>query len=158
MFANQATLDSHTDFNLCASSVLDCINSNIDSVTTIKRITTFPSQKPWKNQEVRLLLKVRDSAFRSGIAHLGHQKGQAQRQAKNQGTLQEQLACGKASRPSKTINEPPPPLHPATPPYLISSTTSMDTLTGTTRRWPSNLCSLPTTSPSHSLPPTCIPH
>ena len=42
------------------------INTNVNSVTTLKRITTFPNQKPWMNREVRLLLKARDIAFRSG--------------------------------------------------------------------------------------------
>ena len=49
-------------------SVLDYINTTIDSVTTEKQITTYPNQKPWMNREVRLLLKARDSAFRSGDA------------------------------------------------------------------------------------------
>ena len=53
MFAS-LTLDSHTDTDFYASSVLDCIDSNIDSVTTLKRITTFPNQKPWMNKEVQL--------------------------------------------------------------------------------------------------------
>ena len=66
VFATQATLDSHTDINAYASSVLDFINTNINSVTTLKQITTFPNQKPWMNREVRLLLKARDIAFRSG--------------------------------------------------------------------------------------------
>ena len=57
----------HTDIDSYASSVLD-FNTNIDSVTTLKRITTFPNQKPWMNKEVRLLLKARDTAFRSGDA------------------------------------------------------------------------------------------
>ena len=65
VFATQATLDSHTDIDSYASYVLD-FNTNIDSVTTLKRITTFPNQKPWMNKEVRLLLKARDTAFRSG--------------------------------------------------------------------------------------------
>ena len=51
-----------------SSSVLDFINININSVTTLKRITTFPNQKPWMNREVRVLLKARDTAFRSGDA------------------------------------------------------------------------------------------
>ena len=58
--------DSHTDIETYASSILDyiCINN----VTSHKRIKTFPSQKPWMNREVRLLLKARDAAFRSGDA------------------------------------------------------------------------------------------
>ena len=68
VFATQATLDSHTDIDTYASSVLDFINTNINSVTTLKQITTFPNQKPWMNREVRLLLKAGDTAFRSGDA------------------------------------------------------------------------------------------
>uniref|UniRef100_A0A3B4TE14 Reverse transcriptase domain-containing protein n=1 Tax=Seriola dumerili TaxID=41447 RepID=A0A3B4TE14_SERDU len=68
VFATQATLDSHTDIDTYASSVLDYINTSINSVTTSKRITTFPNQKPWMNREVRLLLRARDAAFRSGDA------------------------------------------------------------------------------------------
>ncbi|KAJ8401415.1 hypothetical protein AAFF_G00386460 [Aldrovandia affinis] len=54
LFATQATTDSHINIHSYTSSVLDHISSNIDSVTTIKRITTFPNQKPWMNREVRL--------------------------------------------------------------------------------------------------------
>ena len=68
MFVTQATLDSHTDIDSYASSILDFINTNIDSVTTLKQITTFPNQKPWMNKEVCILLKARDTAFRSGDA------------------------------------------------------------------------------------------
>ncbi|KAI3356656.1 hypothetical protein L3Q82_003290 [Scortum barcoo] len=35
---------------------------------TERQITTYPNQKPWMNKEVRLLLKARNSAFRSGDA------------------------------------------------------------------------------------------
>ena len=48
----------------------------------------------------------------------------------------------------QAVNQPPPPLHPATPPYLMSSTTAMAALTGTTR-----LCSLQTINPWRSV--TC---
>ncbi len=46
------------------TSVLDYINTTIDSVTTEKQITTYPNQKPWMNKEVWLLLKARNTAFR----------------------------------------------------------------------------------------------
>ncbi|KAI4905911.1 hypothetical protein NFI96_012457 [Prochilodus magdalenae] len=49
-----------------ASAVLDHISTTIDSVTTQKQITMYPNQKPWMNREVRLLLKARNTAFRSG--------------------------------------------------------------------------------------------
>ena len=65
-FSARATVDSTTDIDLFTSSVVDYINSNIDDVTTHKLITTYPNQKPWMNREVRLLLKARDTAFRSG--------------------------------------------------------------------------------------------
>ena len=42
------------DIDLYASSVLDCINSNINSVITLKRITTFPNQKPPPSDQVML--------------------------------------------------------------------------------------------------------
>ncbi|XP_073780295.1 uncharacterized protein [Danio rerio] len=68
MFASQATHGSHTDIDSYTSSVLEYINTTIDSVTTQKQITTYPNQKPWMNKEVRLLLKARNTAFRSGDA------------------------------------------------------------------------------------------
>ncbi|KAK1802693.1 hypothetical protein P4O66_021191 [Electrophorus voltai] len=37
-----------------------------DDVTVSKTITTRPNQKPWMTAEVRMLLKTRDSAFRTG--------------------------------------------------------------------------------------------
>lgn len=68
MFASQAACGSHTDIDIYTSSVLDYINTTIDSVTTEKQITTYPNQKPWMNKEVRLLLKARNTAFRSDDA------------------------------------------------------------------------------------------
>ncbi|KAF0024620.1 hypothetical protein F2P81_023422 [Scophthalmus maximus] len=68
MFASQATCGSHTDIDTYTSSVLDYINTTVGSVTTWKQITTYPNQKPWMNKEVRLLLKARNIAFRSGDA------------------------------------------------------------------------------------------
>ncbi|RXN06485.1 Asc-type amino acid transporter 1 [Labeo rohita] len=66
MFATQATCGSHTNIDSYTSSVLDHINTTIDSVTTQKQITIYPNQKPWMNKEVRILLKARNTAFRSG--------------------------------------------------------------------------------------------
>ncbi|KAK3530672.1 hypothetical protein QTP86_031659, partial [Hemibagrus guttatus] len=65
MFTSEATCGTHTDINTYTSSVLDYINTTIDSVTTEKQITTYPNQKPWMNKEVRLLLEARNAAFRS---------------------------------------------------------------------------------------------
>ncbi|TKS65503.1 RNA-directed DNA polymerase from mobile element jockey [Collichthys lucidus] len=67
-FASQATCGSHLDIDNYASSVMDYITTIIDDVTTEKQITTYPNQKPWMNKEVRLLLKARNAAFRSGDA------------------------------------------------------------------------------------------
>ncbi|KAI3372196.1 hypothetical protein L3Q82_007057 [Scortum barcoo] len=67
-FASQATLGSHTNIDSYSHSVLEYITTTIDSVTTERQITTYPNQKPWMNKEVRLLLKARNSAFRSGDA------------------------------------------------------------------------------------------
>ncbi len=55
---------SHADIDIYTTSVLDYINTTIDSVTTEKQITTYPNQKPWMNKEVQLLLKARNTAFR----------------------------------------------------------------------------------------------
>ncbi|KAK3562651.1 hypothetical protein QTP86_003395 [Hemibagrus guttatus] len=66
MFASEATCGTHTDINTYTSSVLDYINTTIDSVTMEKQITTYPNQKPWMNKEVQLLLKACNAAFRSG--------------------------------------------------------------------------------------------
>ncbi|KAK2868546.1 hypothetical protein Q7C36_000417 [Tachysurus vachellii] len=65
-FASQTTSDTHTDIDCYTSSVLDYINTTIDSVTTQKQIITYPNQKPWMNKEVRLLLKARTTSFRTG--------------------------------------------------------------------------------------------
>ncbi|KAI2647404.1 hypothetical protein H4Q32_025832 [Labeo rohita] len=51
MFATQATCGSHTNIDIYTSSVLDYINTTIDSITTQKRITTYPNQKLWMNKE-----------------------------------------------------------------------------------------------------------
>ncbi len=66
LFASRATLGSHTDVNTYTSSVLHHINRCVDKVTTHKVIKLYPNQKPWMNKEVRLLLKARDAAFKSG--------------------------------------------------------------------------------------------
>lgn len=65
MFATQATIHPHIDIESYASSVMDYISTTIDSVTTHKQITMYPNQKPWMNRDVRLLLKARNTAFRS---------------------------------------------------------------------------------------------
>ncbi|KAM3842180.1 zinc finger CCCH domain-containing protein 15-like [Diretmus argenteus] len=53
-----ATLTSDIDIDSYASFVLDYINTNIDGVTTLKRMITFHNQKPWMNS---------DTAFRSAF-------------------------------------------------------------------------------------------
>ncbi|KAK3526456.1 hypothetical protein QTP70_027728, partial [Hemibagrus guttatus] len=57
---------STLDINTFTSSVLDYINTTIDSVTMENQITTYLNQKPWMNKEVRLLLKAHNTTFRSG--------------------------------------------------------------------------------------------
>ena len=68
MFATQATQESHININAYTSAVVDYINTNTNSVTTLKQITTFPNQKPWMNRETCLLLKALDTSFGSGDA------------------------------------------------------------------------------------------
>ncbi|KAI4875417.1 hypothetical protein NFI96_032939, partial [Prochilodus magdalenae] len=65
-YAARATTDSHINIDIYTNSVLEHINNCVDRVTSHKTIITFPKQKPWMNREVRLLLKARDAAFRSG--------------------------------------------------------------------------------------------
>ncbi|KAI4886334.1 hypothetical protein NFI96_000178 [Prochilodus magdalenae] len=65
-YAAWATTDSHINIDIYTNSVLEHINNCVDKVTSHKTIITFPNQKPWMNREVRLLLKARDAAFRSG--------------------------------------------------------------------------------------------
>lgn len=48
------------------SSVLFYIKSCMDVVTITKQIRIFPNNKPWMNKDVRLQLKARNMAFRSG--------------------------------------------------------------------------------------------
>ncbi|TWW68281.1 hypothetical protein D4764_19G0000790 [Takifugu flavidus] len=64
----KASCGLHADIDNLTSSVLDHITTTIDSNATTKQITTYPNQKPWMNKEVRLLLRVRNTAFRSGDA------------------------------------------------------------------------------------------
>lgn len=49
MFATQATSDSYMDID--DVSVLDYINTTINSVTSLKHIIMYANQKAWKNQE-----------------------------------------------------------------------------------------------------------
>ncbi|KAI4874836.1 hypothetical protein NFI96_003053, partial [Prochilodus magdalenae] len=65
-YAARATTDSHINIDIYTNSVLEHINNCVDRVPSHKTILTFPNQKPWINREVRLLLKARDAAFRSG--------------------------------------------------------------------------------------------
>jgi hypothetical protein len=170
-FATQATIDSHTDIDIYASSVLKRMNSEINSVTTLKRITIFPNQKPWMNREVRLLLKARDIAFSSGDARAYSSsranlkrgikaarhcyKLRIEEHFKSNSDTRRMWQGIQAITDYKPANISP---HPVTPPFLMSLTTFMDALIGKTGRWPSRLCSLQTTSPSLSPPLTCVQH
>ncbi|KAF0045991.1 hypothetical protein F2P81_002520 [Scophthalmus maximus] len=60
------TTDSQTNIHTYTSSVLDYIKKCVEGVTTHKTVKLFSNQKPWMNKEVRLLLKARDTALRSG--------------------------------------------------------------------------------------------
>ncbi|XP_026109155.1 deleted in malignant brain tumors 1 protein-like [Carassius auratus] len=65
-FAAQATTNSRINIDNYTNSVLEHINTCVSRVTTPKKIKMFPNQKPWMNREVRLLLRARDAAFKSG--------------------------------------------------------------------------------------------
>lgn len=54
------SLDEYT------TTVMDYITFCVDSVTSWRQIRIFPNQKPWFTPEIRLLIKARDAAYRSG--------------------------------------------------------------------------------------------
>ncbi|KAK1801679.1 hypothetical protein P4O66_022318, partial [Electrophorus voltai] len=63
----EAASDSGTvNLEEYTASVTGYISKCIDDVTVSKTITTHPNQKPWMPAEVRMLLRTRDSAFRTG--------------------------------------------------------------------------------------------
>lgn len=47
-------------------TVLFYINSCVDSVTVHRNVKMFSNQRPWMNKEVQNLLRVRNTAFKSG--------------------------------------------------------------------------------------------
>lgn len=47
---------------------MDYISTTIDGVAAQKQITMYPNLRPWMNRDIRLLLKARNTAFRSGDA------------------------------------------------------------------------------------------
>ncbi len=58
-------LFDQSDLELYTSTVLSYINFCTDIVTLEKQIKVYPNQKPWFNNRVRELLRVRDAALRS---------------------------------------------------------------------------------------------
>ncbi|CAG5958704.1 unnamed protein product [Menidia menidia] len=56
----------HEDLEIFTDAVLSYIKYCIGNVTVEKSIWVFPNQKPWMTRQVRMLLRARDSAFRSG--------------------------------------------------------------------------------------------
>ncbi|CAG6018054.1 unnamed protein product [Menidia menidia] len=56
----------HEDLDIFTDAVLSYIKYCIGNVTVEKSIWVFPNQKPWMTRQVRMLLRARDSAFRSG--------------------------------------------------------------------------------------------
>lgn len=60
------TIFKDDNINTYTSSVLFYIKCCMDNFTTTKQIRVFHNNKPWMNREVRLLLKTRNTAFRSG--------------------------------------------------------------------------------------------
>ncbi|KAK1787328.1 hypothetical protein P4O66_002830 [Electrophorus voltai] len=66
MFKEAATDGGTVNLEEYTASVTGYISKCIDDVTVSKTITTHPNQKPWMTAEVRMLLRTRDSAFRTG--------------------------------------------------------------------------------------------
>ncbi|KAK1787332.1 hypothetical protein P4O66_002834 [Electrophorus voltai] len=65
-FKEAATDGGTVNLEEYTASVTGYISKCIDDVTVSKTITTRPNQKPWMTAEVRMLLRTRDSAFRTG--------------------------------------------------------------------------------------------
>ncbi|KAK1801367.1 hypothetical protein P4O66_023040, partial [Electrophorus voltai] len=65
-FKEAATDGGTVNLEEYTASVTGYISKCIDDVTVSKTITTHPNQKPWMPAEVRMLLRTRDSAFRTG--------------------------------------------------------------------------------------------
>lgn len=59
-------LFEHQELETFTGTVLDYIKFCIGNVTVDKNIRVFPNQKPWMTNQVRILLRARDAAFRSG--------------------------------------------------------------------------------------------
>uniref|UniRef100_A0A1A8GH13 Reverse transcriptase domain-containing protein n=1 Tax=Nothobranchius korthausae TaxID=1143690 RepID=A0A1A8GH13_9TELE len=66
MFREAAIYGNFTDLEEYTSSVTSYINKCIDDVTVSKTIISRPNQKPWITAEVRVHLRIRDSAFKAG--------------------------------------------------------------------------------------------
>ena len=130
------------------------------TVLTLKRITTFPKQKLWMKSS----LSTTESMWHHLQITANLKRGIKKAKRSHKLRIKEPFKsnsdpwCMWQGIQAITGYRPTPQLHPVTLLYIMSLTTSMATLTGTTRRWPSRLCSLQTTSPSHSLPLMCMQH
>ncbi|KAK0152182.1 hypothetical protein N1851_006413 [Merluccius polli] len=60
----------HQDLAAHTEAVLSYIKFYMGNVTVDKRIRIFPNQKPWMTSQVRMLLKDRNTTFRSGNTEL----------------------------------------------------------------------------------------
>lgn len=59
-------LFEHQELETFTGTVLDYIQFCIGNVTVDKNIRAFPNQKLWMTSQVRILLRARDTVFRSG--------------------------------------------------------------------------------------------
>lgn len=62
----QWDLFSHEDVNVYTFTVLSYVQYCVDNVTVNKQVRCYLNNKPWMNRDVKLLLRERDIAFRSG--------------------------------------------------------------------------------------------
>ncbi|XP_051717819.1 uncharacterized protein LOC127495187 isoform X2 [Ctenopharyngodon idella] len=60
IFSHQSDLETFT------SSVMSYIGYCVDNVTVNKKIRVYPNEKPWMDNEVKQLIRARDTAFKSG--------------------------------------------------------------------------------------------
>ncbi len=56
----------HLDLEEYTSTILCYIKHSVGTVTVDRHIQVYPNQKSWMTKEVKVLLKERNSAFRSG--------------------------------------------------------------------------------------------
>ena len=66
IFTEAASSGYSIDLQEYAEVVIGFISKGVDDVTVVKTVKTRVTKEPWLTDEVRSLLKTRDSAFKAG--------------------------------------------------------------------------------------------